>query len=209
MLALILCSQVPAAPVLKRENKKRKVEEDYTSATPVGEGNLKHRKTDKKDHKERKSKNTAVYVTGLPLDTEQDEIIERFSKCGVIEEDEDGEPKIKLYAEDDGSFSGDALVVFFKEDSVTLAVNLLDEAELRLGQPHTTMRVSKADFAHKNHPSGGGHKGESHPPRKTVDKKKTTKRIGKMQKWDFLYVHHGIQVTECPVRDQETSRMGR
>lgn len=163
--------------------------EDYTSATPVGEGNSKHRKTDKKDHTERKSKNTAVYVTGLPLDTEQDEIIERFSKCGVIEEDEDGEPKIKLYAEDDGSFSGDALVVFFKEDSVTLAVNLLDEAELRLGQPHTTMRVSKADFAHKNHSSGGSHKGESHPPRKTVDKKKTTKRIGKMQKWGFHYVH--------------------
>jgi len=116
-------------------------------------------------------------VTGLPPDTEQEEISERFSKCGVIEEDEEGEPKVKLYAKEDGSFSGDALVVFFKEDSVTLAINLLDEAELRLGQPHTVMRVSKADFAHKNHSSGG----ESQP-RKTVDKKKITKRIGKMQK---------------------------
>jgi len=189
------CSQVPAAPVLKRENKKRKVE-DYTSATPVGDGNSKHRKTDKKDHTERKSKNTAVYVTGLPPDAEQDEIIERFSKCGVLEEAEDGEPKVKLYAKDDGSFSGDALVVFFKEDSVTLAINLLDEAELRLGQPHTIMKVSKADFAHKNHSSGGEHGGESHPPRKTVDKKKTTKRIGKMQKWGFHFVRHGTRVTE-------------
>ena len=169
--------QVPATPVLKRENKKRKAV-DYTSATPSGEGtsSTKHRKT---ENTERKSKNTAVYVTGLPTDAEQEEIVERFSKCGVIEEAEDGEPKIKLYAKEDGSFSGDALVVFFKEDSVTLAVNLLDEAELRLGQPHTVMRVSKADFAHKNHSGGGG----GPQPRKTVDKKKITKRIGKMQKF--------------------------
>jgi HIV Tat-specific factor 1 len=170
--------QVPAAPVLKRESKKRKAV-DYTSATPVGEGasTTKHRKT---ENAERKSKNTAVYVTGLPSDTEQEEIVERFSKCGVIEEVEDGEPKIKLYAKEDGSFSGDALVVFFKEDSVTLAVNLLDEAELRLGQPHTVMRVSKADFAHKNQSAGGG--GGDSQPRKTVDKKRITKRIGKMQR---------------------------
>ncbi len=118
-------------------------------------------------------------MTGLPPDTEQEEIVERFSKCGVIEEDEDGEPKVKLYAREDGSFSGDALVVFFKEDSVSLAVNLLDEAELRLGQSHTLMKVTKADFAHKHNSTGEG--GEFRP-RKTVDKKKITKRIGKMQK---------------------------
>ena len=119
-------------------------------------------------------------MTGLPPDTGQDEIVERFSKCGVIEEAEDGEPKVKLYAKEDGSFSGDALVVFFKEDSVILAVNLLDEAELRLGQPRTVMRVSKADFAHKNHSAGPGAESQS---RKTVDKKKASKRIGKMQRF--------------------------
>jgi HIV Tat-specific factor 1 len=82
--------QVPAAPVLKRENKKRKTV-DYTSATPVGEvTSTKHRKT---ENTERKSKNTAVYVTGLPPDTEQEEIVERFSKCGVIEEDERENPR--------------------------------------------------------------------------------------------------------------------
>ncbi|KAJ3517218.1 hypothetical protein NLJ89_g659 [Agrocybe chaxingu] len=143
----------PAAPVLKRESKKRKVE-DYTSATAPDEGvAIKRGKADKKEKPltERKSKNTAVYVTNLPLDTEQDELVERFSKCGVIEEDLDGEPKVKMYAREDGSFSGEALVVFFKEDSVILAVSLLDEAELRLGQPSTVMRVAKADFAHKSH----------------------------------------------------------
>ncbi|KIK03472.1 hypothetical protein K443DRAFT_653246 [Laccaria amethystina LaAM-08-1] len=174
--------ETPAAPVLKRESKKRKVE-DYTSATPLMEAgpSIKRGKNDKRDKPptERKSKNTAVYVTGLPLDTEQDELVERFSRCGVIEEDEQGEPKIKMYARDDGSFNGEALVVYFKEESVLLALNILDDAELRLGVPSTVMRVSKADFAHKNNSAGTG---DQIKPRKTVNKKQTTKRIGKMQK---------------------------
>jgi HIV Tat-specific factor 1 len=122
-------------------------------------------------------------VTSLPLDTELDEVLERFGKCGLIEEDDGGEPKVKMYAREDGSFSGEALVVFFKEDSVTLALNLMDEAELRLGQPSTRMHVQKADFGHKNLGDGSGTNGDA--PRKTVNKKKATKRIGKMQRSVF------------------------
>jgi HIV Tat-specific factor 1 len=178
---------MPAAPVLARVNKKRKEPVDYTSATPVSEAgpsikrgrNDKSRATDKPAG-ERKSKNTAVYVTGLPLDAEVDELVERFSKCGVIEEDDDEEPKVKMYAKDDGSFSGDALVVYFKEDSVLLALNILDGAELRLGEPSTTMKVQKADFGH-NTSTQSNDSGDA-KPRRTVDKKKASKRIGKMQK---------------------------
>ncbi|KAG5715940.1 Splicing factor U2AF-associated protein 2 [Termitomyces sp. T112] len=171
--------EAPAAPVLARENKKRKDPEDYTSATSQSGSSIKRGKADKKDRPpaERKSKNTAVYVTGLPSNTELDEIIERFSKCGVIEEDEEGEPKVKMYAKDDGTFSGEALVVFFKEDSVSLALNILDEAELRFGDSSSVMSVSKADFTHKK-PGGS----EVAQPRKTLDKKKATRRIGKMQR---------------------------
>ncbi|KAJ7287541.1 hypothetical protein C8J57DRAFT_1284225 [Mycena rebaudengoi] len=179
--------ETPAAPVLARENKKRKEPEDYTSATPVSEAgpSIKRGRTDKKEKPpgERKSKNTAVYVTGLPVDTEPDELVERFSKCGVIEEDDEGEPKVKMYAKEDGTFSGEALVVYFKEDSVLLALNILDDAELRFGDSSTVMRVTKAEFGHKN--TGGGDGGG---PRKTMDKKKASRRIGKMQKklleWD-------------------------
>ncbi|KAJ6499309.1 hypothetical protein C8R45DRAFT_821272 [Mycena sanguinolenta] len=179
----------PAAPVLARENKKRKQPEDYTSATPLPEAgpSIKRGRTDKKEKPpaERKSKNTAVYVTGLPLDTEHDELVERFSKCGVIEEDDEGEPKVKMYAKEDGTFNGEALVVYFKEDSVLLALSILDDAELRFGDSSTVMRVVRADFTHKN--SGGGDNAHN-KPRKTVDKKKASKRIGKMQKklleWD-------------------------
>ncbi|KAF9461270.1 hypothetical protein BDZ94DRAFT_1167931 [Collybia nuda] len=179
--------ETPAAPVLARENRKRKEPEDYTSATPILDAgpSIKRGRGDKKEKPsgERKSKNTAVYVTNLPADAELDELVERFSKCGVIEEDDEGEPKVKMYAKEDGTFSGEALVVYFKEDSVTLALNILDDAELRLGDSSTIMNVAKADFGHKT--SGTTHESK---PRKTMDKKKTSRRIGKMQKklleWD-------------------------
>ncbi|KAF9452373.1 hypothetical protein P691DRAFT_829554 [Macrolepiota fuliginosa MF-IS2] len=176
--------KTPAAPVLKRENKKRKEPEDYTGLNGNGAAGPSKRGRGDKPPGERKSKNTAVYVTGLPLDAEPDEIVERFSRYGVLEEDDEGEPKVKMYAKEDGSFNGEALVVYFKEDSVTLAVSLLDEAELRLGDPSTVIRVSKADFAHKSRSTGNS----GDQPRKVVNKKKATKRIGKMQKklleWD-------------------------
>jgi HIV Tat-specific factor 1 len=186
--------QTPAAPVLARANKKRKDPEDYTSATSNVEvgTSIKRGRNDKKPDKDKapaasKSKNTAVYVTGLPLDTEADELVERFAKCGVVEEDDNGEPKVKLYAREDGSFSGEALVVYFKEDSVLLALNLLDDAEFRLGDSSTTMRVQKAEFSHKNSAEHGETK-----PRKTMDKKKATKRIGKMQKCVSVPVINGL-----------------
>ncbi|KAJ7594150.1 hypothetical protein C8J56DRAFT_1002129 [Mycena floridula] len=178
--------ETPAAPVLARENKKRKDPEDFTSATADATVSIKRGKNEKKDKAptERKSKNTAVYVTGLPVDTELDELVQCFSKYGVLEEDEQGDPKVKMYAKDDGTFSGEALVVYFKEDSVPLACNLLDESELRLGDSSSMMSVKKADFAHKA--SGGENTGDK--PRRVVDKKKASKRIVKMQKklqeWD-------------------------
>ncbi|KZV73351.1 hypothetical protein PENSPDRAFT_649077 [Peniophora sp. CONT] len=181
--------EAPAAPVLARTSKKRKEPEDYTSSTLGQPGpSIKRGKGDKPGNgqmKERKSKNTAVYVTKLPYDASQDEIVERFSKFGLIEEDDEGEPKVKMYAREDGSFSGEALVVYFKEDSVMLAENMLDDAEFRLGDARSRIGVKKADFSHKGH---GPANGEGDKPRKTVDKKKITKRIGKMQQklleWD-------------------------
>ncbi|KAF9244883.1 hypothetical protein BU15DRAFT_85733 [Melanogaster broomeanus] len=157
--------------------------EDYTSFTPPPGPSTKRGKND--ESKPPRTKNTAVYVTNLPLDTEADELVERFGKFGVIEEDDKGEHKVKLYAKEDGTFSGEALVVYFKEESVTLAVNLLDDAELRIGDSSTVMKVQKAEFKHKH--TGGEANGESQP-RRTVDKKKASRRIGKMQKklqeWD-------------------------
>lgn len=86
----------------------------------------------------------AVYVTGIPLDTTVDEMKEVFTKCGVIMEDiSTGEPKIKLYKQENGELKGDALVTFFKEESVPLAINLLDDAEFRLGDSSTKIHVQQ------------------------------------------------------------------
>lgn len=129
------------------------------------------------------SKNTAVFVSGLPPDTTAEELASRFGKFGVLMEDDEGSPKIKLYADDNGSFSGEALVVYFMEDSVDLAIRMLDEAELRLGESGTVMRVKQGEFGHKSGGGGGGGTDAARPTvRRVVDKKKATARINKMKK---------------------------
>ena len=41
--------------------------------------------------------NTSVYVTGLPFDTNEEEVATVFQKCGILKEGPDGLPRIKLY----------------------------------------------------------------------------------------------------------------
>lgn len=97
----------------------------------------------------RERKNTAVYITSLPLSTTASELQTIFSRCGVIAEEIDsGKPRIKLYTDNAGAFKGDALIVFFRAESVDLAVQLLDDTEFRLGEG-TKMRVAAADFSYK------------------------------------------------------------
>lgn len=203
--------QAPAAPVLKRAKKRKEV--DYTSNTaapPPIESGPSAAKKGKKNAKGEKivhsndsgdastsssappppppSKNTAVYVTGLPPDTTAAELASRFSKFGVLMEDDQGAPKIKLYADEQGQFNGEALVVYFMEDSVELAITMLDEAELRLGEPGTTMHVKKGEFGHKS-TGANAHDGKA-TVKRVVDKRKATARINKMKR----YVPHTIKV---------------
>lgn len=83
-----------------------------------------------------------------------DEVAEVFSrKCGVIAEEIDsGRPRIKLYSDPDGKFKGDALVVFFKPQSVDMAIMLLDDTHFRFTVSDSTagkMRVQAADSSYK------------------------------------------------------------
>ncbi|KAL1891261.1 hypothetical protein Sste5346_007720 [Sporothrix stenoceras] len=100
--------------------------------------------------------NTAVYVTGLPTDATADEVAELFSrKCGVIAEEIDsGRPRIKMYTNSDGSFKGDALIVFFKPQSVEMAIMLLDDTDFRWAPTPGSaeagrMHVQAADSSYK------------------------------------------------------------
>ena len=99
---------------------------------------------------------TSVYVTGLPLDATIAEIAQVFERYGVLLEDEPGQPRIKLYYHEPSNasgeaqkmFKGEALVTYFKPDSVELATTVLDESCLRahLGQSKPVMRVQRAQF---------------------------------------------------------------
>ncbi|KAL5336928.1 putative nuclear mRNA splicing factor-associated protein [Aspergillus crustosus] len=128
--------------------------------------------------------NTAIYITSIPLDAEFDEIKDIFSRCGVIAEEIDsGRPRIKMYTDDDGKFKGEALVVFFRPESVNLAIQMLDDSDFRLGVtgPQGNMRVQAADFSYKS---------QQEAPTKTSmrDKKKIIKRTQKLNNkltdWD-------------------------
>lgn len=129
-------------------------------------------------------KRTAVYATGLPEDTTVDELAEYFGKYGVIMDDMfTGRPRIKLYEREDGTFKGEALVVYLREESATLAAQLLDESYFR---PTVLIRVELARFERE----AAATDEESLPPspavpegaRRKVDKRTWKQHMQQMQR---------------------------
>ncbi|KAM3523011.1 hypothetical protein NHJ13051_005322 [Beauveria bassiana] len=150
--------------------------------------------------------NTAVYVTGLPPDATVDEVHELFSRKGgvIAEEIDSGAPRIKMYNDADGTFKGDALIVFFKPQSVEMAIMLLDDTDFRItanGTRQGRIRVQEADSSYKkvqydqdgqnkgksaNHSAKSDNgNGERRPPTKDRQKiiKKTQKMDAKLADW--------------------------
>ena len=80
-----------------------------------------------------------------------------------------------MYEDEKGQFKGDALVVYFRPESVDLAVQMLDDTALRLGAESEAgrMKVQAADFSYKS---------QQDAPAKSSnkDKKKIIKRTAKM-----------------------------
>lgn len=128
-----------------------------------------------------------------------DEVRTVFSKCGVIAEEIDqGKPRIKLYTDDDGNFKGDALIVYFRAESVNLAAQMLDDTDFRFGQsgPTGKMKVQAADFSYKN---------QQEAPTKTSAKDKK-KIIKKTQKLNRYVVSTVLQTLTEP--SQQACRLG-
>ena len=69
--------------------------------------------------------NTAIYVSGLPLDITMDELPEFFNKCGLIARDEKGKDRIKLYKDSNGQPKGDALCIYIKVSNYLFRILIL------------------------------------------------------------------------------------
>lgn len=93
-----------------------------------------------------KRENTAVYIEDLPSDIVTEDLQSIFGKFGILSEDlVTGEKRVKLYRDDNGHLKGDALVIYLKKESVSLAIEMLNNTKLRF-QDANPIRVSLATF---------------------------------------------------------------
>ncbi|EGG05191.1 uncharacterized protein MELLADRAFT_48926 [Melampsora larici-populina 98AG31] len=129
-------------------------------------------------------RNTAVYVSRLPLDVKIDEIHETFSKAGLVLVDEENRPKIKLYEDEQtGRFNGTALIVYLKVESVELAIKLFDESSLRIGKSEL-MKVSRAQFSEKKSNLNSTIMMNDSKKKKQKLAKKVDQLKSKLEEWD-------------------------
>jgi HIV Tat-specific factor 1 len=117
-----------------------------------------------------------------------EEVNSVFSKCGMIAEEIDsGLPRIKLYTDDNGNVKGDALIVYFRPESVKLAIQMLDDTDFRFGEPGPmgTLRVKEADFSYKKQK-------DAPTTSNTRDKTKIIRKTQKMNRFAEFHFYERI-----------------
>lgn len=107
--------------------------------------NKPKKRSQKKKHRQTTTEpNTWIYITGLPLNTNEHEIVDYFRKAGMIRlADGHGNPRINLYRTTMESsepnqlsksvLKGDCSLCYLMPESVELAIELFDGAEYRPG----------------------------------------------------------------------------
>jgi HIV Tat-specific factor 1 len=90
---------------LTTAGKKEKTEEEKKAAREKKRKRQKEKKA--AGNKWVEADHSNVYVTGLPFDVTVDELKAVMKKGGIIKEEEDGTPKIKLYKDANGIPKGD------------------------------------------------------------------------------------------------------
>ncbi|KAL0480327.1 hypothetical protein AKO1_007075 [Acrasis kona] len=137
---------------LENERKRKWREEMDLATLMASQENSKPAKKPKRKNEKPKQEqqpfNSSIFVSGLPKDITVPDILEYFEKkCGQVKLDSvTAIPKIKFYKGEDGENTGDALITFFKEPSVALAIALLDETEIKPGH---MIKIQVAQFKEK------------------------------------------------------------
>lgn len=69
--------------------------------------------------------NTAIYISGLPLDITMEQLVELVGKYGLIARDDKNKDKIKLYRDSEGNPKGDALCTYIKVSHLFFTIIVL------------------------------------------------------------------------------------
>ena len=95
------------------------------------------------------------------------------------------EPRIKMYTDDQGKFKGEALIIYYRPESVPLAVEMLDDTAFDFKQgPNGNMRVQVADRSFKKQKDTDvGAPQDNQPKKYRPDKKKLEAGKKKMQQY--------------------------
>ncbi len=141
---LVAEEQDPESDLIENERKRKWREEMEKHNTPIGGVEPPLKKKRKKATKTQQPFNSSVYVTGLPKEISIEDVVIFFEKCGQIKLDNvTAIPKVKFYLDDQNQPRGDALITYFREPSVELAMTLLDETEIK---PGFKIKIEPAKF---------------------------------------------------------------
>lgn len=111
-------------------------------------------------------KNTWVYVSGLPLEMTSDEFLALLGKYGLIMEEQDsGKKKYKMYMDAEGNFKGDAKCCYLRKESLPLAIQMLNGT--KLPGSSQKIKIQQATFTMK-----GEFNAKLKPKKKNNNKKK-------------------------------------
>ncbi|OJD37763.1 nuclear mrna splicing factor-associated protein [Diplodia corticola] len=144
-----------------------------------GEGLNQPRKRRKRQGKNpQTSASSAVYATSIPLDATYEDIDKVFSKYGIILESPDSEKKrIKMYTDEQGNFKGEALIIYYRPESVPMVINMLDDTAFDFKQgANGNMRVQVADSSFKKQKVVEGDEKPAWAPKKTDKQRADAKR---------------------------------
>lgn len=146
---------------------------------------VKQKKKNKSTFRSRNAK-CWIYITGLPLDCTEQEVIDTFIKAGLLDVNpETLQPKIKLYTEEnDKSLKGDASICYAKPESVELAISLFDQTSFRLqdssNNATSLMSVQRAEFHAKQNNDTDNNNEHHNNKRKKLNISNTKRKVMKL-----------------------------